>query len=75
MPMKTLYVPVAQGRSNLCELLDKAEAGIRVVFTSHGKPKAVLSAFQNPGSPWRVAKPDDPARYGDLQHPVLEHWK
>ena len=25
--------------------------------------------------PWRVEKPDDPARYGDLQKPVLEPWR
>ena len=75
MPMKTLYVPVAEGRSNLCELLAKAESGVRVIFTSHGKPKAVLSAYRDGTAPWRVGTPDDPARYGDLQKPVLEDWQ
>jgi hypothetical protein len=28
-----------------------------------------------PSSPWRVEKPDDPARYGDMQSPVLEEWE
>ncbi len=74
LPMDTLYVPIAKGRSNLCELLDKVESGVRVVFTSHGKPKAVLSAFREGGTPWRVSKPDDLARYGDMQSPVLEEW-
>lgn len=75
LPMQTIYVPIAQGRSNLCDLLNKVEAGARVVFTSHGKPKAVLSAVSSGEKPWRVAVPSDPADFGDLQSPVLEDWQ
>ena len=72
--MTTLYVPISQGRSNLCELLDKVEFGDRVVFTSHGKPKAVLTSFRSGGKPWRVEPPSDPNRFGDLQSAVMEEW-
>lgn len=44
--MKTLYIPITEGRPQLCGLLDKAQAGVRVVFTAHGKPKAELSAYR-----------------------------
>lgn len=75
LPMTTLYVPISKGRTNLCELLDKVEAGARVVFTSHGRPKAVLTSFHLQGKPWRAEKVGDPSRFGDLQSPVLEEWK
>lgn len=44
--MQTIYIPVGEGRAQLCELLDKAQAGVRIVFTAHGKPKAELNAFR-----------------------------
>ncbi len=72
--MTTLYVSISKGRTNLCELLSKVEAGDRVVFTSHGRPKAVLTSFQLHGRPWRAETAGDPPRYGDLQSPVLEDW-
>ena len=75
MPMNTITVPVGVGRTNLCKLLEKVEAGARVVLTSHGHPKAVISAYPTTGTPWRVETPDDPKRYGDLQSPLLEDWK
>ena len=75
VPMNTIYVPIAQGRSNLCDLLNKVESGARVVFTSHGKPKAVLSAFSAGDRPRRAEVPSDPADFGDLQSPVMEDWK
>ena len=74
LPMTTLYVPISKGRTNLCELLDKVEAGTRVVFTSHGRPKAVLTAFHLQGKPWRAENVGDPSRFGDLQSPVMEEW-
>ncbi len=36
MPMNTITVPVGVGRTDLCKLLEKVEAGARVVLTSHG---------------------------------------
>lgn len=74
MLMKTIAVPIAEGRTDLCRWIKKVEGGALVVFTAHGKPKAVLSAYRQQGPPWRVDKPDDPKRYGDLQSPVLEDW-
>ena len=73
--MKTISVSVGEGRTDLCRLIKKVEAGAQVILTSHGKPKAVLSAYRNQGVPWRVEKPDDPKGYGDLQSPVLEPLK
>ena len=75
MPMNTITVPVGVGRTDLCKLLKKVEAGARVVLTSHGHPKAVISAYPITGTPWRVETPDDPKRYGDLQSPVMKDWK
>jgi prevent-host-death family protein len=74
LPISTISVPIGEGRTDLYQLLKKVEAGAQVVFTSHGKPKAVLSAYRQTGPPWRAEVPDDPERYGDLQAPVMEDW-
>lgn len=74
LPMRTISVPIGEGRTDLCQLLKKVEAGAQVVFTSHGKPKAVLSAYRQTGPPWRAEVPDDPERYGNLQAPGMEDW-
>lgn len=73
--MQTITVPIEAGHSELCSLIDRVQAGAQVVFTSHGEPQAVLSAYHPKGKPWRVAQPDNPARYGDLQSPVMEDWQ
>ena len=73
--MKTISVPIGRGRTDLCRLIRKVESGVHVIFTSHGKPKAVLTAFREQVKPWRVEKPDDPNRYGDLQSSVLTEWQ
>lgn len=75
MPMQTLTVPIGAGRSDLCGLVERVQSGVQVVFTSHGQPKAVLTAWRPHGKPWRVEQADDPARYGDLQSPVMEDWR
>jgi hypothetical protein len=75
MPMKTITVPIGVGRTDLCKLIGKVEAGARVILTSHGQPKAVLSAYRAGGRPWRTETPDDPKRYGDIQSPVMDDWK
>jgi len=72
--MKTICVSIDERRTGLCQLIKKVEAGARVILTSHGKPKAVLSSYREQATPWRVEKADDPQRYGDLQSPVMELW-
>jgi hypothetical protein len=74
MSMNEIIMPIGKGRAILCELSETVQTGVNVVFTSHGKPKAVLSAYRPAGRRWRVSVPDDLARYGDLQSPVLEAW-
>lgn len=73
--MQTITVPIGAGHSELCSLIDRVQAGAQIVFTSHGQPQAVLSAYPTKVKPWRTAQPDDPARYGDLQSPVMEDWQ
>lgn len=75
LPMKIISVPIAEGRTDLCQLIKKVEAGATVILTAYGKPKAIISAYRQKGTAWRVEKPDDPKRYGDLQSPVMEEWK
>ena len=75
LPMKTISVPIGEGRTDLCQLIKKAESGVQIILTAYGKPKAVLSAYRQGGPPWRADLPDDPKRYGDLQSPVMEDWK
>jgi prevent-host-death family protein len=74
-PVGTIWISIGEGRTDLCKLIKKAETGFQVILTSHGRPKAVLSAYKTQGAPWRMAKPDDPVRYGNLQSPVMEDWK
>jgi len=75
MPMKELTMPIGKARSNLCGVVKKVQSGFRVTLTSHGQPKAVIVPVESKGKPWRVDKPDDPSRCGDLQSPVMEDWK
>ena len=55
-------------------LVNQVQSGLQVILTSHGQPKAMLSAYCPTGKPWRVAVPDDPKLHGDLQSPVMEDW-
>lgn len=76
MPMKTISVPIGRARSELCDLVKKVQrGGIRVTLTSHGRPAAVIIPPEQNKKPWRVAVPDDPKNYGDLQSPVMEEWE
>lgn len=70
--MRTITVPIGAGRSDLCELIERVQSGIQVIFTIYGQPKAVLSKYRPPAQPWR--RKADPALFGDLQSPVLEDW-
>lgn len=72
MPMQTLTVPIGAGRSDLCGLVERVQNGVQVVFTSHGQPRAVLTAYRPKGKPWR--RKADPKMFGDLQRPVMEEW-
>ena len=74
--MKTISVPIGQARTDFCRLIEKVNSGrIRVLVTDHGQPKAQILPFSEGSAPWRVAEPDDPRRYGDLQSPVMENWR
>ena len=75
LPMNTITVSIGAGRADLCKLIEKVEAGARVILTNHGQPKAVISAYRETGKPWRVETPDNPKLYGDLQSPVMDDWK
>jgi prevent-host-death family protein len=74
MPMKTISIPIGRARSDLCGVVKKVQSGVRVTLTSHGRPAAMIVPLEKKGKPWRVATPDDPSRYGDLQSPVMEDW-
>jgi antitoxin (DNA-binding transcriptional repressor) of toxin-antitoxin stability system len=73
--VQTITIPIGAEPSDLGHLVDQVQSGIQVILTSHGQPKAVLSAYRSAGKPWRVATPDDPKLHGDLQSPVLEDWQ
>jgi hypothetical protein len=75
MPMKIITMPIGVGPTDLCKLIGKVEAGARVILTSHGQPKAVISAYRASGSPWRAETPDNPKLYGGMQSPVMDDWK
>lgn len=74
MSMKDIMMTIGKGRAILSELSETVKSGVDLIFTSHGKPKALLTAYRPAGRSWRVSVPDDPSRYGDLQTPVLEEW-
>jgi prevent-host-death family protein len=74
--MKTIDVPIGEARTDLCALVKRVESGeVRVRLTSYGHPKAMIVPLAAGKKLWRVEKPDDPERYGDLQSPVMEDWQ
>jgi len=76
MCMKTISLPISQARTDFCRLIEQVKSGkLRVLVTDHRQPKAQILPFTEGGAPWRVAEPDEPARYGDLQSPTMENWK
>jgi len=75
MPMKNISMPIGRARSNLCDVVKKVQSGVRVTLTSHGRPAAMIVPLETIGKPWRVAKPTDPSRFGDLQSPVMDDWQ
>lgn len=74
MYMSIITLPIGKGRNQLCSLVPKIKAGAQVILTSHGEPQVIISAYRPARKRWRVEVPDDPARYGDLQSPVMEEW-
>jgi len=75
LPMKTISMPIGRARSELCGLVKKVQAGVRVTLTSHGRAAAMLVPPEKSKKPWRVAVPSDPKLFGDLQSPVMDDWK
>ena len=65
-------MPIAKGRAQFSDLIEKAKNGATIVLTNHGQPEAVLTGWRSKGKRWRLPYKDDPARYGDLQSPVME---
>jgi prevent-host-death family protein len=68
-----MQLPIGEAKKRLCELVDRVERGESVVILRHGRPTARIAPLQGRGKPWRVEKPDDPARYKgiDLNEPIL----
>jgi prevent-host-death family protein len=69
-----MTVPIAEVKKNLCKLVDKVQKGETVTILRHGKPSARLVPMPGSGRPWRVAIPDDPKDYAniDLDAPILD---
>jgi prevent-host-death family protein len=81
MPKVTIFMvmqaSVAQAKSQLADLLRRAERGEEVVIARHGLPVARLVAIQRPGPPPVSAKPLDPKLYQDidLDEPAFPSWE
>jgi prevent-host-death family protein len=73
--MKNVSIPIGKARSDLCRVVKKVQSGVRVTLTSHSRPQAMILPVVAESKPWRVARPDDPCRYGDLQSQVMEDWR
>lgn len=73
--MKSITVPIGEAEDRLRELVEEVKHGAQVTITRNGHPEAILRPAPTHSAPWRVDKPDDPARYGNLQSPVMEDWK
>jgi antitoxin (DNA-binding transcriptional repressor) of toxin-antitoxin stability system len=71
MHMNVITLPIGKGRNQLCSLVPKIKAGAKVILTSHGEPQVVITAYHSAAKPWRLDKPDNPARYGDLDSQVM----
>lgn len=69
-----MQTPIAEAKERLFELVDLVQSGEPVVILRNGKPAARILPMSGQGRPWRVATPDNPARYAgiDLDEPVLE---
>ncbi len=69
-----MQAPIAEVKKQLCELVNRVEAGETVVILRHGRPAARLMPMPGHGKPWRVEKPDDPSVYRNvnLDEPILE---
>ena len=53
---------------------EKVQVGTPITLTSQGRSVAMLVPPEKPKQPWRVAVPDDPKNYGDLQSPIMDDW-
>jgi len=72
-----MQASVAQAKSQLADLLRRAERGEEVVIARHGLPVARLVAIQRSGPPPVSATPLDPKEYAgiDLDEPAFASWE
>jgi len=81
MPKVTIIMvmqaSVAQAKSQLADLLRRAERGEEVVIARHGLPVARLVAIRPSGPPPISATPLDPKNYAgiDLDEPAFPSWE
>lgn len=72
-----MQASVAQAKSQLADLLRRAERGEEVVIARHGLPVARLVAIRPSGPPPISATPLDPKDYAgiDLDEPAFPSWE
>lgn len=72
-----MQASVAQAKSQLADLLRRAERGEEVVIARHGQPVARLVAIHRPGPPPVSASPLRAKDYAgiDLDEPAFASWQ
>lgn len=72
-----MQASVAQAKSQLADMLRRAERGEEVVIARHGLPVARLVAIRPSGPPPISAKPLDPKDYAGigLDEPAFPSWE
>lgn len=72
-----MQASVAQAKSQLADLLRRAERGEEVVIARHGLPVARLVAIRCVGQPPITTTPLDPKVYADidLDEPAFASWE
>jgi prevent-host-death family protein len=72
-----MQASVAQAKSQLADLLRRAERGEEVVIARHGLPVVRLVAIQRTGQPPVSGTPLDPKDYAgiDLDEPAFASWE
>ncbi len=75
--LMVMQASVAQAKSQLADLLRRAERGEEVVIARHGQPVARLVAIQRPGPPPVSATPLNAEEYAgiDLDEPAFATWE
>jgi prevent-host-death family protein len=57
-----MNVSVSEAKSQLTELVRRAEAGEEIVLTRHGRPTVTLKAVPKPVRPWTSAEVEERRR-------------